>query len=96
MKNNLLSYKDSWYVYTFYVDGKEISQLKEVEIAGMKYKVYSRQVSISYSDHGHIYDGTSRHYFINTFIGDAEIEVSLTDILDTRQEPVYALKFKYV
>ena len=59
-----LTYRNNWEADEYYVDGKRITSLEEVEENGVTYPVTTRRVSVPYNDMGHTYSGTSDHYFI--------------------------------
>lgn len=69
MISTRLIYQDNWESDVYWVAGKRINSLRSVDIGDKSYTVTARQVSVPYSDHGHRYESTSTHYFINVPVG---------------------------
>jgi len=69
-----LKYSNNWENDVYTIQGKRVLDLKKVSIRGQKYLVTSKMVSVGYSDHGHSYTSTSKHYFITESVfGKAKI-----------------------
>ena len=96
----LLRYVNNWEADEFSVvdqdhDGKRlgsnrITDLRRVRIHFVSYAVTSRVVSVTYYDHGHRYEGTSKHYFINETVFGREMEFDLGKLMDRYKVVAFA------
>jgi hypothetical protein len=98
---NILTYRNNWENDEYYVDGGQISSLKEVKIGRNKYKVRTRSEGADVSDMGQQYRTFSDHYFITvkTELG-ITIDIDLNTIApgygSRRQTTqIIATKFKW-
>lgn len=91
-KRNRLSYENDWEYRTYFVDGKEIEALREVEIAGEKFAVFSWNETEMVYDMGHKYTCTSLRHFINVSLAGKKLPMALEVILD-KKIAVTATKF---
>jgi hypothetical protein len=87
----LLKYENQWEVDVFSIvyqthsgkklGSKRINDLRRVKIHFKSYDVNSRVVSVPYSDHGHSYNGTSKHYFVKETVFAKEFEFDLGTLM---------------
>ena len=75
-----LVYKNNWESDEYYLGDKKLDNMSLVEIDGKVYDVVRRQVSKSYSDHGHSYTAKSWHYFIQEKVFGTVMEIDLNTI----------------
>ena len=80
-----LVYKNNWESDEYYLGDKKLDNMSLVEIDGKVYDVVRRQVSKSYSDHGHSYTAKSWHYFIQEKVFGTVMEVDLNTICNKTQ-----------
>lgn len=85
-----LEYRNNWESDEYYVMGKKISDLKTVAINEVFYPVTSRMVEVDYSDHGHEYTATSKHYFVTSM--DLGVEVDLNVLV--RKNKIMAVDYE--
>jgi hypothetical protein len=90
MTKNRLTYKNNWESDEYYVNGEQVFDIKSVEINGRVLPVRKSKVSVTYSDHGHLYDAISDHFFIYTEADGIEFERDLNELCDTHK--VYFLE----
>ena len=79
-ESKTLTYRNNWESDEYYLGDKKLDNMSIVEIAGKRYNVIRRQVSKSYSDHGHTYTAKSWHYFIEEMVFGTVMEVDLNTI----------------
>ena len=79
-ESKALTYRNNWESDEYYLGDKKLEIINIVEIDGKIYDVVARNVSKSYSDHGHTYTATSRHYFIQERVFGTVMEVDLNTI----------------
>lgn len=91
-QKNRLSYENDWEYRIYFVDGKEIEALREVEIAGEKFAVFSWNETDMVYDMGHKYTCTSLRHFINVSLAGKKLPMALEVILD-KKIAVTATKF---
>jgi len=89
---DVLSYSNNWEADEYFVNGNKIRNLMEVEFNGVNYPVHSRIISIPYNDMGHVYHGTSSHYFINQTVLGVDIEIDLNTIV-SRSSKIIATQY---
>lgn len=85
---NYLSYKNDWESDSYFVDGKKVRDIKAIGYDGIRYEVVGKDVSVSYSDHGHTYAAKSRHYFIKVGVLGVNISVDLNEIIPKKRKVV--------
>ena len=80
-----LKYRDNWAMDEYFIKGKEIKDLKVVEIDGYTYPVHSRTVGVSYSEQG-IGESVaySKHFFIETSFHGIFVELDLNRIVPNK------------
>ncbi|PPD51204.1 MAG: hypothetical protein CTY12_08750 [Methylotenera sp.] len=81
MSTNILEYRNNWEADKYSVNGTEISELKSVIINGKQYSVESKICSIPYSDMGHVYTGTSKHFFVRETLFGMTMRFDLNKIV---------------
>lgn len=81
----VLKYRNNWESDEYYLGDQKLDNIMVVEIAGMRYDVTRRQVSKSYSDHGHSYTAKSWHYFIQEKVFGTVMELDLNTIVPKTQ-----------
>lgn len=79
-ESKTLTYKNNWESDEYYLGDKKLDNISIVEIDGKIYNVIRRQISVSYSDHGHQYTAKSWHYFIEEKVFGTVMEVDLNTI----------------
>lgn len=79
--NQILKYRNNWESDEYYLGDKKLDNISVVEIDGKAYDVVRRQVSKSYSDHGHTYTAKSWHYFIQEKVFGTVMELDLNTIV---------------
>jgi len=89
---NKLTYRNNWASDEYFVDGKRISDLTEIEYLGQWYRVKSRRVSVPYSDMGNIHTATSTHFFIEHTILGVTQELDLNRIVP-KNKSITAIEF---
>lgn len=92
-KRNRLTYKNDWEYRIYFVDDEEIEALREVEIAGEKFAVFSWNETDLVYDMGHKYTCTSLRHFINVSLAGKKLPMALEVILD-KKIAVTATKFE--
>ena len=85
-----LEYRNNWESDEYYVMGEQIRDLKTVAINEVFYPVTSRMVGVNYSDHGHVYTATSKHYFVTS--KDLGVEVDLNILV--RKNTIVAVDYE--
>jgi len=88
---NRLEYSNNWESDEYWVDGKRIRGLQQVEIDGVKYTVNTRRVGVRYYDMGHDYTAHSDHYFITEKVFGIKTEFDLNELV--RKKRILAIKF---
>lgn len=73
-------YKNNWEADEYFIDGTKVTDITEIEIGGERYDVIAREVSVPYNDMGHIYEGRSKHFFIQVPIGRARTHLVTVDL----------------
>lgn len=76
-----LEYRNNWESDVYTIKGKPVTNLKKVKINGAIYDVTSRNVSVSYSDHGHTYTANSKHYFVKESVFGESREFDLNTLM---------------
>lgn len=64
LKPKVLAYTNNWQADEYTIDGSPVIDLKKVRVDGEEFEVTKREVSVQYNDMGHVYNGTSMHYFV--------------------------------
>ena len=90
MTKNRLTYQNNWESDEYYVGGKRLTDIKSVEINNRVFPVRKSKVSVTYSDHGHLYEAISDHFFIHVDVDGIEFECDLNTLCDTHK--VYFLE----
>lgn len=84
-ESKFLKYKNNWESDEYYVGGMKLDNIERVEIEGIQYDVIRRQVTKSYSDHGHTYTAKSWHYFIQEQVFGSVMEFDLNTVVNKAQ-----------
>lgn len=78
---SILRYKNDWHSDCYTVAGVLVGELTTVSIGRKTYPVKCRKVGVEYSDMGHTYTATSKHYFITEKVFGVEMEFDLNKIV---------------
>lgn len=93
-----LQYRNNWEVDEYYITDNntkiKVDKLKYIVIDDnpTAYEVTSEIVSVPYSDHGHTYEGTSKHYFVNLPAGKSFVKTDINSLVNKCN--VYMVKDK--
>lgn len=85
-----LAYKNNWEHDRYWINDEEVIDLTLVMINDIYYPVTSRVVTVPYSDMGHNYSSTSKHYFIKS--NDLGVDVDLSKVI--RIHDVFAIDYE--
>ncbi len=92
MKLSYISYKNNWAADEYYVSGKRVHILEEIEFDGVTYPVITSRVSVPYNDMGNTYTGVSNHFFINVEVLGIPLKIDLNTII-RKNTKIKATKF---
>lgn len=85
MMKNKLQYDEQYGYWSYYVDGQEIHDLKEVEVNGKKYKVVeANNAEVSYEMGRHDIVNSTKYYIRVPFEGTTVL-VDLVQLLDRKK-----------
>ena len=75
-----LKYQNNWEFDIYTVGDRPLLTLGKVRIDKKEYDVTSREVTVPYSDMGHLYTARSTHYFVKTKVLGSMVEIDLNTV----------------
>ena len=77
-----IQFRNDWERHVYEVDGKSRVGIKKVRINGTVFDAISRETSVMYPDHGHIYESVSDHLFVVMVFEGIQFESPLYKLLE--------------